>query len=281
MNKYLYTLLTIVILIVLQSNTYAQGDICIDSDPFSTSTSATFPAGVNSGTAEPGPNYGCLGTQPNPAWYYMRISVSGQIVIRSSSAPAEDIDFILWGPFSHPHDPCVDDLTGSMITDCSYSPNPVENCTIPNGIVGEYYILMITNYSNQPCVITAEKIAGEGETDETIINTEATNNGPVCVGETLELYAESVEDATYEWEGPDGFSSTSQNPVIPNVQLSHAGMYRLFVTVNDITSPAFETNVIVKEGLDFEITDMEFNAADTFDVCFGIPFDSGLILSLF
>lgn len=70
---------------------------CAISDPFCTGEVYTFPAGVNSGTGEPGPDYDCLITQPNPAWYHMRILLPGAIQITMSSNPSEDIDFILWG----------------------------------------------------------------------------------------------------------------------------------------------------------------------------------------
>jgi len=44
--------------------------LCNGADPFCTGTTYDFPMGVNSGTGEVGPDYGCLYSEPNPIWYY-------------------------------------------------------------------------------------------------------------------------------------------------------------------------------------------------------------------
>ena len=60
-----------------------------------------FPAqtGVaNASTADPGNNYSCLASSPNPTWYYMEVANAGGIDMDLSAG--SDIDFALWGPFS-------------------------------------------------------------------------------------------------------------------------------------------------------------------------------------
>ncbi len=223
----------------------AQAGFCADSDPFCTSDIYTFPAGVNSGTAENGPNYGCLSTRPNPAWYHLKIAVGGYLQIYMFSTPLRDIDFIMWGPFDDPITPCPNQLTANKIIDCSYSPNPTEYCDIANALVGKYYILLITNYSNLPCNVTFQKSAGVGETDCTILPPLTSSNSPLCVGQTLELYAETVANASYLWTGPQNFISTQQNPTLPDVQLGHAGQYSLVITVNNHGSDPSNVNVVV------------------------------------
>jgi hypothetical protein len=223
----------------------AQAGFCADSDPFCTSDVYTFPAGVNSGTAENGPNYGCLTTRPNPAWYHLKISVGGYLQIYMFSTPSRDIDFIMWGPFDDPITPCPNQLTANKIIDCSYSPNPTEYCDIANAQVGKYYILLITNYSNQPCNVTFQKSAGVGETDCSILPPLTSSNSPLCVGQTLELYSETVPNATYFWTGPQNFISTQQNPTLPDVQLNHGGLYSLVITVNGHSSDPSDIYVTV------------------------------------
>lgn len=242
---------------LLSINSYSQSGFCNQSEPFCTDDILTFPAGVNTGDAEAGPDYGCLGTQPNPAWYHMRIASPGDLVLEMYSTPSEDIDFICWGPFTDPHAPCDNNLTASNIVDCSYLINSVETCTIPNTQIGEYYIVLITNYSDNPCAITFEKISGSGETDCNIVPSAASNNGPLCAGETLELYAEPVNNATYSWNGPNGFTSNEQNPVIPNVQLINAGIYSLTVTLGGEPSDPFTTEVFIYAN---PVADFEFNS---------------------
>ncbi|HOU98709.1 MAG TPA: hypothetical protein PLP65_07660, partial [Bacteroidales bacterium] len=75
------------------------GADCAHADPFCTGTTYNFPMQTDNGSAESGPQYGCLCTTPNPVWYYLRISTSGDIGITISST-CGDIDYAAWGPFS-------------------------------------------------------------------------------------------------------------------------------------------------------------------------------------
>lgn len=254
--KKIPAILIVSVVFFFTNSAYSQSGFCNQSEPFCTDDILTFPAGVNTGSAETGPDYGCLGTQPNPAWYHMRIAVPGDLDIEMYSTPSEDIDFICWGPFTDPHAPCANQLTASAIVDCSFSSGSVETCNISNTQIGEYYILLITNYSNDPCAITFEKVGGAGETDCNIVPSAATNNGPLCVGETLELYAEPVNNATYSWTGPNGFTSNIQNPAIPDIQMVNAGVYNLIVNLGGTPSNPFPTEVFIYEN---PVADFSFN----------------------
>jgi hypothetical protein len=203
---------------------------CETAAPFCTGTVYTFPAGVNAGQGQAGPCYSCLATTPNPAWYYMRVANSGNIIIFMSSSPSHDIDFCCWGPFTSEN--CCTQLACNKVVSCSYSPNPTETCTIPNGVTGQYYMLVITNYSNQPCNITFSQTGGTGSTDCTILPPACSNNSPICAGQTLQLTANAVNNASYHWHGPAGFVSNIQNPTIANAQPVNSGDYYLRITVN-------------------------------------------------
>ncbi|MEX1245671.1 MAG: PQQ-dependent sugar dehydrogenase [Thermoanaerobaculia bacterium] len=74
----------------------------------------------------------------------------------------------------------------------------------------------------------------------------ASNVGPVCAGDTLQLSASTVAGATYAWTGPNGFVSSQQNPAIPNVTPAAAGVYSVTVTVNGCASAAATTAVVVR-----------------------------------
>ncbi len=136
---------------------------CGGSLPFCTDIgSYEYPAGVNSGSGEQGPYYGCLYSQPNPAWYYMQIDQPGNLSIKMHTTPARDIDFVCWGPFNDMGNACSQ-LISSNVVSCSYSINNTEYCNINNAQTGQYYVLLITNYSNQPANIIFENI-GTGST---------------------------------------------------------------------------------------------------------------------
>ncbi len=236
---------------------FLRSNYCADSDPFCTSETYTFPAGTG-GTAETGPYYGCLIQQPNPAWYHMKIGVAGSLTITMFSTPSHDIDFICWGPFDDPVLPCTSGLTEDKVIDCSYSLASTEDCVIPNAILNKYYILLITNFSNQPCNITFQKTAGTGETDCSIVPPPISSNSPVCVGEQLQLSAENVNGATFLWTGPNGFTSTLQNPVINNVTMANAGTYTLVITVGGVQSNPVSLEVVINP---MPIPDFTFNEA--------------------
>jgi gliding motility-associated-like protein len=76
-----------------------------------------------------------------------------------------------------------------------------------------------------------------------------TDNGPLCEGTTLNLSATSTitsSSLTYQWSGPNLFSSTLQNPTVPNVLSSlNAGDYTCQVFVNSCPSLIATTTVAV------------------------------------
>ena len=225
-----------------------QNNTCANADPFCTDNGQyQFPAGVNAGSGEAGPSYNCLSTTPNPAWYYMRIATPGNINIYMYSTPSHDIDFCCWGPFDDPVSPCPNGLTANKVVSCSYSAAATENCIIPaTAQTGEYYILVITNYSNQTCNITFSKTGGTGTTDCGIMPPLVDNDGPYCVGETIHLTANSngQSGATFNWTGPGGFSSTQQNPIRTNCTMAMAGTYTCTISLNGQTNNA-TTEVVI------------------------------------
>ena len=64
-------------------------------------------------------------------------------------------------------------------------------------------------------------------------------------GQHLILPLLLVAGATYAWTGPNGFSSTVQNPTIAGVTLAAGGVYNVTVTVGGCTSAAGSTTVVV------------------------------------
>lgn len=265
--------------------TRVDNDHCALSNPFCTSDEIQFQAATTSQTAdqlESGTfDDGCIGSSYNPSWYHMRINDPGQFIIHmegvdpNNSSTHRDIDFCMWGPFTDPTDPCVSQLTTDKIIDCCYSSYYTEDVYLgyaagdhvhqtSHGTVnyhlpesGEYYILMITNFSQQPCVITFTKTpgSGPGTTDCGILPGVVTNDGPYCVGQTINLHVNQQAGATYTWSGPNGFTSTSQNPTRPNCTLNMAGTYTCVTTVGGESSTA-STEVVIyaMPTADFEAT---------------------------
>jgi hypothetical protein len=84
-----------------------------------------------------------------------------------------------------------------------------------------------------------------------------TANGPILAGGTIELWAATLPGATYQWSGPNGFTSTDQNPVIMGAPAEAEGMYYVSTTLDGCTPPA--QGVLV----DFLSSPIVFNATGT------------------
>jgi hypothetical protein len=242
---------------------------CGDAAPFCTSYEYCFPASTN---VLPGLGYiGCLVTTPNPAWYWMEIEEPGSMQIyieqRNAQGLGRDVDFICWGPYtsvaeacsSISYTPCTPSCPNNTtspyfyphgnIVDCSYDAAIYETVHLNNTQAGQVYLLLLTNYSNQTANITFSKIGGTATTNCGIITPPASNNGPLCIGETLQLTAQtsSHPDAVYHWTGPNGFTSDEQNPTIPNVTFDNAGTYTLVITAGGLSGDPKTTDVVINE----------------------------------
>ena len=73
----------------------------------------------------------------------------------------------------------------------------------------------------------------------------ASSNGPVCTGDNIELQAAPIPGATYNWSGPDGFTSSLRTPSVPNATVAKAGTYSVTATVNGCISNPSSTEVNV------------------------------------
>ena len=269
-------------------------DSCQSAAPFCATNAGaggvTFPAstdGTNSPgsgpSAQPGPSYGCLGSTPNPAWYYLQVANSGNLVMTIAGSGGYDVDFICWGPFTSQTAPCASSLTGGCgfgtstvttnapcsgnIVDCSYSTSATETCTIANGVAGQYYMILITNYYDTPQNINLNQTSGSGSTNCSIVNcgVTASNTGPYCVGQTVTLNAATTNTTatTYAWTGPNGFTGTGQNVTIPNSTLAAAGVYSVTGTTGGTVTCAATTTVVINSSTPPTVTSATVCAGST------------------
>lgn len=231
---------------------------------------------------------GCLGVAQAPAWYFMRIDDPGDMTIHieqhSSTGTPLDVDFACWGPFAaastedfvqnlccgyysfnisfHPSNTgyylddgynawgAVPNYPFPNLVDCSYDPQTWEECHINSAQSGDYYLLLITNYSGYSSgstgTISFSATEGEATTDCGIV-AEVSNDGPYCVGDTIHLFCNDPQQgATYQWEGPGGWTSTAVNPVIyPATASMNGNTYTLVKTLNGVSSAPASTTIEV------------------------------------
>lgn len=172
---------------------------CSNAEPFCTGTIYEFNNTVNTGDAG---ELGCLLTTPNPTWFYLRIDVSGDIDISISQTNTNgnpiDVDFALLGPYPDLGSACSNPSgPGACIEDCSFSIAATETANITGGNVGEYYLLLLTNFSNQAGIITFSQTGGSGATDCSVLNpqcliTSLTSTPTQCINGIFNLNGQII-----------------------------------------------------------------------------------------
>ncbi len=99
---------------------------------------------------------------------------------------------------------------------------------------------------------TDDDFDGDTDCDDTDCGVDivATNNGPVCAGAVVQLAGLVDTDysgtTTYSWVGPDGFTSTEQNPTRVNATAAMAGTYTFTATNDNGCSSSSNTVVVIQ-----------------------------------
>jgi hypothetical protein len=111
--------------------------------------------------------------------------------------------------------------------------------------------------------VTNAQTAGTCATGAGVLT--VSNNGPICAAATLDLYASySQGGVTYGWTGPNGFTSSLENPSIPSATAAAAGTYYVSVISGGSTVASSSTVVtIIADGA----TCSDGNACTQGDVC--------------
>ena len=219
------------------------------------------------------PSYGsigCLSTSPNPSWYFMQVSQTGNLnfqISQTNNATGNgiDVDYIIWGPFTPAefaascndlHDfPDGNTTIPNNIASCSYSFVSVENFTINNAQLNDIYIVLITNFSNQPGTVTFTQTnlngTGAGSTNCDIVCTNNIGTNQVLCADSYQIVSTNTTADAYQW--------FFNGVLIPGETLStltvyQSGTYKcritcgintiddeIVVTLNDTIVPTFST----------------------------------------
>jgi gliding motility-associated-like protein len=75
----------------------------------------------------------------------------------------------------------------------------------------------------------------------------ASGNSTVCINNPINLLAQTVAGGTYSWTGPNGYSSSDQNPIILNSTVADAGTYSLIVSSNNCVSQRSTVSIEVNK----------------------------------
>ncbi len=185
----------------------------------------------------------CLFTAPNPTWNILQIGDPGLIEIEIAQTDGAgnglDVDFVLWGPFDSIETACTEIVLEDCptcpnnttspdfypfgnIVDCSYSFVSTENLTIDNALTGEIYLLLVTNYSDDPGIISISQT-----------NAGSTDSGDIIADIEAEIISNEVV-----------FVDTDSNPETP-VEANVCGFGSVTIETN---SPFADSFVWYKDG---------------------------------
>jgi hypothetical protein len=110
-------------------------------------------------------------------------------------------------------------------------------------VAGNYnFTVLVTN--NEGCTAVATASTTIYATPTAI----ASSNSPVCVGQNIQLSANS-NGTSYSWRGPTAFTSSTQNPLLVKAKDSDSGVYSVTVTNTNGCTASATTRVIVNSQL--------------------------------
>jgi hypothetical protein len=86
----------------------------------------------------------------------------------------------------------------------------------------------------------------------------------ICSNASLTLNGNANNAASFAWTGPNGFTSSSQNPARPNITLADSGLYTLTAT-----NACGNTTASVNVDVDTVIQNLSVNATPNDTICAG------------
>ena len=259
-------------------NVNATGSICIGPKlpPICGGNISPRPSNIGPNLGSPG----CLGSAPNGNWFAFKVGTGGSLAFnlhQGNNPPALnnlDVDYICWGPFTDEEMAAgctrLSDYNApvapSNIVGCSYSASPTENINIAYADPGANYVLLITNFSNQPAQFVMTQTGGTGNTTCDVVcgvnlgstatsvfpDPPAINEISICDDAinsyTLHCNFENLPPnaatLAYQWYLDGAIQSTFTTK---SITVTQSGTWRVVVTHPDCGVPS-EDSVIIKFG---------------------------------
>lgn len=200
-------------------------------------------------------------TQQNPSIYPLLTSMSGNYTVTATLhlCSSSAVTNVLIN--QKPYNPIVGSngpICGGqlLLLNASFTPyTGTFHWTGPNGFVSNTQnpsILNVTNAAAGTYFVSEVSNGCLSDTvhfDVVILSTPAvpllSNSSPLCEGNTLYFHAtDDTAGVTYTWTGPNGFTSTDQNPVIAPTLPVNAGVYTVVATLGTCSAIS-STNVVV------------------------------------
>lgn len=202
--------------------------------PYGSTYTGTWASGIGY-TDVPGPEILCVSLHTEEGWDVELGLSDGSYTAAQPVLMTTILDYVTWDMY----DCGSGTLTSGWYYDRRIALVDFASFAIPAGltVTGARFTLTIDN-AGAPDPVGMMLIAGSSN------QVNISNNGPLCVGDTLELYADHIDSATYNWSGPLGFNSFLENPIIPNVTIANAGVYSCIITDGLNIDTAYTTVVV-------------------------------------
>ncbi len=107
-----------------------------------------------------------------------------------------------------------------------------QNPVISNAQLNMNGIYTVTVTSASGCTAVANSTVSVIST----LNLTVSATPTICTNGTISLYVNALGSPNYLWTGPNGFTSTTQNPIIQGAQQTASGVYNVSVSIGGCSS---------------------------------------------
>ncbi|MCF8243853.1 MAG: gliding motility-associated C-terminal domain-containing protein [Saprospiraceae bacterium] len=179
------------------------------------------------------------------------------LTLNSSGAPLTNMQYLWY----------FDNGSGPVLLATTNVPTYfVNNATSAN--VGTYSVS--ANSGNCSTPASNLEVVSLTQAPALTAETSTADDYPACRGDLVQLNVTPVAGATYQWSGPQGFTATTPNPVLPSATTGQAGDYLATLTVGGCSFTAPPATVHVFTGI--------AAADDVFEVNFNETLTDGVLV---
>ena len=135
---------------------------------------------------------------------------------------------------------------GSVIAIVEFTVNQAGTISISDAPIlteGQDVNFQSVSVTRDPADITVDSMFCNTTPPNCIVS----SNSPLCPGDTLKLMETGGDAVSWSWVGPNGFSSTDQNPTIPNASGPNDGTYTVTATDGNGNSYTCSTTVVIED----------------------------------
>ncbi len=171
-----------------------------------------------------------------------------QLTLNSSSAPNADMQYQWY----------FDAGNGPVLLATTVEPTYfIGNASTAN--VGIYSVIA----TNGDCATPPSNLEMVTLTaSPTLLTSSSTDiSTPACRGDLVQLEVSDVDGATYQWNGPQGFTANVPNPILPSATPGQAGEYVATLTIDGCTfeAPTVQVHVFTGIAAADDVYDLNFN----------------------